>query len=212
MIHEPNELCEKLKQDVTSRTARSLDIIHKVCTDQAERGGSDFSIATIGRLSAAAYGPKAQAIRNKTGEKYRVLIESWAVFKKPLKVISNKVQEKDSWVDEITDRRIMWLVRDLIAEKSRLKGQLQLAKEHAGINIDLRPVVANRGMADNSQQSVPHHYLYTQERTALLHAIDPKVLIKKGWTTDKRGKVKDEDGNLIFKAGFITAIEKILSV
>lgn len=212
MNHEPNELCEKLKQDATSRTAKSLDIIHTVCTEQAERGSSDFSIATIGRLSEAAYGPKTQAIRNKTGEKYRALIESWAVFKKPLKVISNKVQEKDAWAGEITDPRIKWLVLDLIAEKSRLIGQLQLAKEHAGIHIDLRPAAANGNMADSSQQSLPQHDLYTQERTALSHAINPTELSKKGWTTDGRGKVKDQDGNLIFKAGFVTAIEKILSI
>lgn len=212
MIHEPNELCEKLKQDATSRTAKSLDIIHKVCTEQAERGSSDFSIATVGRLSEAEHGPKTQAIRNKTGEKYRALIESWAVFKKPLKVISNKVQEKDAWAGEITDSRIRWLVLDLIAEKSRLIGQLQLAKEHAGINIDLRPAAANGNMADSSQQSLPQHDLHKQERAALSHAIDPTELSKKGWTTDERGKIKDEDGNLIFKAGFVTAIGKILSV
>ena len=87
MNHEPNELCKKLKQNSTSKTVKSITIIHNVCTEQAERGSNDFSIATIGRLSEAAHGPKTQAIRNKTGDKYRALIESWAVFKKPLKVI-----------------------------------------------------------------------------------------------------------------------------
>lgn len=212
MIHEPNELCEKLKQDTTSRTAKSIDIIHTVCTEQAERGASDFSIATIGRLSEVAHGPKTQAIRNKTGEKYRALIESWAKFKKPLKVISNKVHEKDAWVNDIADPRIKWLVRDLLAEKSRLVGQLQLAKEQTNIHIDMRPAAANGNMTDSSQQALPQYDLFLSEQAALSHAINPAELNKKGWKADERGKIKDEDGNLIFKAGFITAIEKILLV
>ena len=60
------------------RKARSLRLIHAVCVEQQDRGSNDYSIATIGRLSADRGGPAAGAIRNKTGEAYRALINTFA--------------------------------------------------------------------------------------------------------------------------------------
>ncbi len=212
MSHEPNELCEKLKQCATPKVAKTIDLIHQICTEQSERGSSDFTIATIGRLSESANGPKSQAIRNKTGEKYRALIQSWAEYKKPLKVISNKVKEKHAWVGDIDDARIKWLVMDLIAQNSKLTGQLQLAKELSNINIDLRPVADNDTIESSSQSSLTKSNLLPTEVEALSHSIDPGRFKRNGWTVDNRGRVKDSDGNTIFKAGFVDAIEKTLSL
>lgn len=212
MNHEPNELCKKLKQSATSRTAKSIDIIHQVCTEQAERGSSDFTVATIGRLSEAAHGPKTQAIRNKTGGQYRALIQSWAKFKKPLKVSSGKVKDKYSWVDDITDSRIKWLVLDLVAQQSRLTGQLQLAKEQANIHIDLRPIAQSESLGGVPLPSLTTPKLLKSEILALSHSIDSTQFAKKGWIADERGRVMDEKGSEVFKVGFISAIEKLLSV
>jgi len=212
MTDEPSELCEKLKQNTSSRTAKSLDIIHQICTEQAERGSTDFSIATIGLLSEAALGPKTQTIRNKTGEKYRALIQSWAEFKKPLKVISGKVREKDSWVNDIAEPRIKWLVMDLLAQNSKLKGQLQLAKEQANVHIDLRPVAKNGNSAGSDPLKLFNAELLSSEREALERAISLEGQRKHGWSTDERGRVRDKDGNEIFQVGFISAVRKILSL
>lgn len=211
MSHEPNELCEALKQISTPKTASSIELIHQVCTEQSERGSCDFTIATIGRLSEAVNGPKTQAIRNITGEKYRSLIQSWAEYKQPLKVISSKVKEQNSWVGDIDDARIKWLVMDLIAQNSKLTGQLQLAKELSNINIDLRPSANNNAMESSSHPSLTKLNLLPTEVEALSHSIDPKRFKINGWTVDNRGRVKDRDGNTIFKAGFVDAIEKTLS-
>jgi hypothetical protein len=212
MTHEPNELCEKLKKSATSRAGKSLDIIHQICAEQAERGSNDFTIATIGRLSKEAHGPGIQAIRNKTGEKYQALIQSWAKFKKPLKVISNKIKEEDAWVEDISDSRIKWLVMDVIVKNSRLIGQLQLAKEQANIQIDLRPVANNDIAEDSLQPSLAKTGLTEVEVKALKHAIDPARLTEAGRKVDERGRLKDKEGKTIFKAGFVSAIEKILSL
>lgn len=212
MSHEPNELCEALKQISTPKTASSIELIHQVCTEQSERGSCDFTIATIGRLSKAVNGPGIQAIRNATGEKYQAIIKSWAEYKKPLKVISSKVKEQNSWVGDIDDARIKWLVMDLIAQNSKLTGQLQLAKELSNINIDLRPVANNDKMESSSHPSLTKLNLLPTEVEALSHSIDLKRFKVNGWTVDNRGRVKDRDGNTIFKAGFVDAIEKTLSV
>ncbi len=51
----------------------------QICTEQQERGiGYDFSISTIAKLGNNSGVPKAQSIRNKTGEKYRALIQCFA--------------------------------------------------------------------------------------------------------------------------------------
>ncbi|ABI73321.1 gamma-mobile-trio protein GmtX [Shewanella frigidimarina] len=212
MRHEPNDFCEKLKQSATPKMAKTIDLIHQICTEQSERGSCDFTIATIGRLSEAVNGPKAQAIRNKTGEKYRALIQSWAEFKKPLKVISSKVKEQNAWVGDIDDARIKWLVMDLIAQNSKLTGQLQLAKELSNINIDLRPSANNNAMESSSHPSLTKSNLLPTEVEALSHSINPDTFEKNGWTPDKQGRVKDSEGNTIFKAGFVDAIEKTLSL
>ncbi|MDO6642096.1 gamma-mobile-trio protein GmtX [Shewanella sp. 5_MG-2023] len=212
MSHKPHELCEALKQISTPKTASSIELIHQICTEQSERGSCDFTIATIGRLSEAVNGPKTQAIRNKTGEKYRALIQSWAEYKKPLKVISSKVKEQNAWVGDIDDARIKWLVMDLIAQNSKLTGQLQLAKELSNINIDLRPVANNNAMENSSHPSLTKSNLLPTEVEALSHSINPDTFEKNGWTPDKHGRVKDRDGNTIFKAGFVDAIEKILAI
>jgi hypothetical protein len=212
MTHEPNELCENLKKNATSRAGKSIDIIHQVCAEQAERGSNDFTIATIGRLSKEAHGPGAQAIRNKTGEKYQALIQSWAEFKKPLKVISNKIKEEDAWVEDIDDPRIKWLVMDVITNNSKLIGQLQLAKEQANIHIDLRPRENNDIAEGSLQPSLAKPDLSEAEVKALKHAIDPERLKECRRTVDERGRLKDKEGKTIFKAGFVSAIEKILSL
>lgn len=46
--------------------------------EQQERGIQDFSVSTISNLGFNRGVPKAQSIRNRTGEKYRALIQCFA--------------------------------------------------------------------------------------------------------------------------------------
>jgi len=207
-IDTPEKVLEILKQGSSSRTIKSLDIIHRVCIEQANRGSTDFTIAMIGRLSKEAHGPGIQAIRNKTGEKYQALIKSWADFKKPLNVVSGKVKEKEAWVNDIKEPHIKWLVLDLIADNSRLRGQLQLAKQHSNINIDMR---SETKKAPN-QQHLNTQTLLPDEREALSHAIDEQEVLAKKWTVGELGEVFDANGEEVFQIGFIEAIQKILTL
>ena len=67
-------------------------------------------------------------------------------------------------------------------------------------------------MADSLRPTLNKPELLPTELKALSNAIDPVELSKKEWTVDELGKVKDNKGNVIFKSGFINAIEKILSL
>ena len=75
---KPEELLNKLKVGSSLKIQQSLDAIYEICTEQQERGIHDFSISTIAKLGNNRGVPKAQSIRNKTGEKYRALIQCFA--------------------------------------------------------------------------------------------------------------------------------------
>ena len=74
----PIELNEKLKINASYKVQQTLDAIYQICLEQQERGIYDFSVATISRLGHQRGVPKAQSIRNKSGEKYRALISLFA--------------------------------------------------------------------------------------------------------------------------------------
>jgi len=75
---KPSELTIKLKKNASPKTIETLDAIYQICQEQQDRGVDDFSISTISRLGSKRGIPKAQSIRNKAGESYRALIQSFA--------------------------------------------------------------------------------------------------------------------------------------
>lgn len=56
----------------------------------------------------------------------------------------------------------------------------------------------------------PSYNLTDTEIDALRNAISNEFMNHQGWTTDKYGRVK-ENGIQVYKAGYITAIQKILN-
>ena len=72
----PEELLNKLKHGSSLKIQQSLDAIYEVCIEQQERGIQDFSVSTIANLGFNRGVPKAQSIRNMTGEKYRATSKS----------------------------------------------------------------------------------------------------------------------------------------
>jgi len=210
----PDELFKILKKNLSPRKLNTLEKIHQICTEQSERGSYDFSVATIARISEEQGGAKAQSIRNKTGETYRALIESWAKYKKPLKIASQKIKEKDAWVERIEKPDIKFLVLDLIAKNKKLIGENQQLKAIKELHIDMRPVSSNIAQTSSDMTPILTSSISFQssERKALSHAIDEEELKSKGWSADERGRISDANGNVLFKVGFVSAIRKLLTV
>jgi hypothetical protein len=102
----PEELLIELKSEVNLKVGQTLQVIYEVCEEQRKRGLSDFSFSMIARLGEGRGVPKAQSIRNKTGEPYRALIKCFEdnVGQKKTK---NKVYKgKLDWIEEIKDVRL----------------------------------------------------------------------------------------------------------
>ncbi|WP_052370890.1 gamma-mobile-trio protein GmtX [Chromobacterium haemolyticum] len=208
MSNTPNELIEQLCQLASPRKAQSLRLILTICVEQTQRGSSDFSVATIGRLSAERGGPSAAAIRNKPGEDYRALIKTYAasVNGQDRKKREPAPSEAEALLEGVNDPVLKVRVKLLLAEMESLRAQLLAARHLAN-----KTAVLELGL--DSGEHVPHAhadglFLSLQEVTALEAAISPATLEHWGWSIDQAGRVLTETSQVVFRAGFVTAIRK----
>lgn len=203
---DPAELLKQLSANADPRKVKSLKIIHEVCEEQRRRGSFDFSLAAIGRLSSEKGGPAAGAIRNTTGEAYRALIKAHldaAGGKKP-KGKPHKADENP--FEGITDPVLRARIGILLAENESLRGQLQAARHLA----NTQSVV---GLPNSQSNVTPTPQQFSeQELRAIEHAISNSNLEAQGWVKDTNGRINDEFGRNVFKAGFSNAIQKILGL
>ncbi|PGL88070.1 hypothetical protein CN931_00525 [Bacillus sp. AFS054943] len=212
MKMHPDELFSKFYENASTRKKKTLELINNACKKQSESGVKDFSIGTIARLIADDGGPSEQALRNKNAEDYRALISQWAEYyktttKKPKK--EKRTTVNDDILASISEPTTKALVGLLMAENKKLKRENSLLKEQTTFTIDLRPV---NNISKNKDVVIvePSYNLTDTEIDALKNAISSEFMNYQGWTTDKYGRVK-ENGIQVYKAGYITAIQKILN-
>ncbi len=209
----PDKLLEQLKGTSNTQKQRSLDIIYEVCREQFDRGSKDFSIATIGKLSEQQGGPKAQPIRNKGGEDFRALISAWAhhtggSVRKPLKVIESPIH---AVLQKIEDPAVRAVMGSVLAENTKLKGQVNILKQQVEVIVDKRPVAPPQA-SQTIEVLQPSPELTHSEIEALTHAISDILMENEGWTVDNNGRVRNAKGRVLYKPGYVTAIKKILAM
>lgn len=216
MTLDPKKVLDDLKASATKRKRASLDLIYGILEQQIENGQRDFSIATIGRLSADAHGPSPQAIRNKGGADYRRIIEVWAIAhnattKKPLPRGSRGMIPKrdEDILKLIEDPALRAVVGAIIAERNRFRKELRVLKSQTELTIDRRPEI--RGIVPTVEMFPSLSELLNDiEREALRNSISEKLLEERGWKTFDNGRVKDQNNRHLYKPGYVTAIQKIL--
>lgn len=194
----PEEALEHLKSITSKRSHRSLEAIYTVCQEQLDRGLADFSYAAIARLGSARGVPKAQSIRNKTGEPYRMLIQSFAAntdVRKPLR----KPRKADDWIDEIKDPKLKLLVSVMSSELREAK---QMLREIVPPNLVIR--------VDDRKYNKGEYRLSDRERYALEYLQSEEFLGEFGYHIGDRDDVLDDGDNHVFKPGTISALRKAL--
>jgi hypothetical protein len=204
---------EQLKVGRTIRTQRTLELVHTVCKDQASRGSKDFSITMIGKLIEKIGGPKTQSIRNKEGESYRLLISEWE------KLINSSVKpaarqnfsdHDQNLLAQIQDPTIKAGVGIILSELKKLRGENNLLKQAANVIIDQRPHIPS-GAVEPGSLAPSYAEITAVEWKTLEHAISEDFFKKMGWQIDADNGSVCRDGRPVYRAGYLTAMKKILS-
>ncbi|MBP2081779.1 MULTISPECIES: gamma-mobile-trio protein GmtX [unclassified Pseudomonas] len=176
-----------------------LQAVYAVCKEHAESGSTDFSVATIARIGAERGVPKAQSIRNKTGENYRALISTFATSDEARKR-PPRPRRSDAWADEIEDVKQRLLTQQVLAE---------LAQAQRTIKEFIPPGMVIR-VDDRKHTGAPEFKLTPFEREALEHLLSDEFLQRWRLQRGKRGDVLDGKGTPLFMPGTLQALEKAL--
>ena len=222
MIKDINELLENLKSGKSQRTKISLDKLNSLLETRFKVGEHDYSIATIAKRSKQTGGVGEVSIRNKTGIHFRVLINAWAnksntvIKKNSTSYVKNNILPTDmELLNRIHDPALRAVIGHIFAEKSKLKVENRILKSNMELIVDMRPhqytqpeEVQDKIEIFTSLKGV----LVCSEIDALKDAINEKNITNRGWTITRLGAVKDEHDHSLFKPGFITAIQKVLSI
>lgn len=198
------ELLKSLQENSSTKVKETLNALFTVCMEQKERGVSDYSYATIARLGAGRGVPKAQSIRNKTGEKYRALIQAFVDDATNLPSSKNISKKELDWIEEIQNPKHKLLAKIMASE----------LKEAQKIVDELIPPGQRIEVFDyknvSSEQKEKNYRLTGQEERALTYLLSDEFLKKWGFKTTQYGEVLDSKGNAIFKAATTDAIRKAL--
>lgn len=199
------ELCEEISDTVKS----NLSIIKKACDNQKLAKSSDFSIATIGKLSANMGGVKTQSIRNKNknADLYKKLISAYQDYCGSNVVKKAKEQSGDYRVESIEDAETRIFVRDLLIANRKLQSELNILKNTNLIELDMRKS-SHKSDASPALENV----LSTHEIKALTHFMSENHLKDLGWKIGEMGRLLDSNGKPVTKPFFAEAIEKLTSL
>lgn len=212
-------ILEDLKDGKTRKTQLSLDKLNDTLRDYYERGERDFSITTVGRVSAEDNGVGYQSIRATANKHYRDLIKAWAAkakttTKKPLspQSRSRRVPQDNQLLERIPDPALRVLFGQIIAERNRYRTQLNILKNQAEVVIDKRPVRHFEATTEPSVELIPSlkGIVSDNEIKALQFAASDEFIERQGWLVTQAGQVKDELGEEVFPRGFMTGLRKLV--
>ncbi|WP_417509598.1 gamma-mobile-trio protein GmtX [Methylophaga sp.] len=198
---KPYELLEKLKETASKKICRTLDAMYEICMEQEQRGIHDFSVATISRLGYKRGIPKAQSLRNKSGEQYRALLRSFEEQHSGGKPrLASKAE--DDWIEEIQN------------PKHKLLARIQ-ASELAAANKKLRDFVppgTRIEVRDYQNASLDEdRKLNNLERRALEYIISEEFIRKWNFSISEYGEIIDGNGTVVLKAATVDAVNKALN-
>ena len=200
MSMSPEDLLTELQKGCSTKISETLEAIYRVCMEQRKRGVDDYSISTISKLGTQRGVPKAQSIRNKSGEKYRALIASFAE-NSPVKDLGKQKHQELDWIDEINNPKHRLLAKiqasELIATRKKLQEIIP-----PNLQIDIYDYKST-GLGSE-------HKLSNQERRALEYLLSNSFQSKWKLTPTDYGELIDENKHAVFKAATLDAIKKAL--
>ena len=119
----------------------------------------------------------------------------------------NKTLASHDFLSKIEDPAIRCVVESIIAERNDLKSENNILKSRTRIYIDRRPSSSHQ--AGQSVLEILPAFT-PSEKDALLDAINPTTLKRKGLKIGPRGEILDQKGKQIHLVSFEGAIKKAL--
>ncbi len=195
------EFLNELKKDTSIKIQQSLDAIYEVCMEQQERGINDYSISTIAKLGFNRGVPKAQSIRNKTGEKYRALIQCFADIASQKPKLRKPSQSENEWIDEIQNPKHQLLVRIMASE---LKEAQQMIRE-------IIPPKQRIDIYDHKNMMPDQSFKFSEsEVRALQYLLSTDFQKRWNLKPTEYGALVDESNKPVFKISTLFALRKAL--
>jgi hypothetical protein len=136
---------------VGARTGEQIWQGCDLCRRQHEAGSRDFSLPAIGRLAEAEGIMKGRALYNAQSVDYKALIEAWAAYSGPPAPKTPKTLASHEYLMRIEDPAIRSIMQSIIAERDKLKAQLNVLKANAQVTVDRRPLGSTVAAASGSQ-------------------------------------------------------------
>jgi hypothetical protein len=113
---------------------------------------------------------------------------------------------------KIDDPAIRSIMQATIAERDKLKAQLNVLKAHTQVTVDLRPLGAEIVSNPSGPTAVlaMAAQLTSSQREALQKAVSSEFLDDQGWSEGSRGEILNDKGRTLFEVGYTKAIRKVL--
>ncbi|MCY1213740.1 hypothetical protein D9M68_365950 [compost metagenome] len=211
-IHPDAVLESLLAKGGRSNRRAGLAKMQELCRRQHETGSRDFSLPAIGRLAEAEGIMKGRALYNAQSADYRALIEAWAAYAGPPAPKPPKTLASYEYLMRIEDPAIRSIMQAIIAERDKLKAQLNVLKANTQVTVDRRPLGAT--IAPGGQPVAVlalSAQLTPSEREALQKAVSADYLEKQGLREGSHGEIVNARGRTVFEVGFARAIRKVLA-
>lgn len=212
-IHPVAVLESLLAKGGRANRRANLAKMHELCLKQHEAGSRDFSLPSIGRLAEADGILKGRALYNAQSADYRTLIAAWATYAGPPMPKPSKTLASHEYLMRIEDPAIRSIMQAIIAERDKLKAQINTLKSHVQVTVDRRPLSAGGSYAQGSQPVTVlamAAQLTPSEREALQKAVSADYLEARGLREGSHGEIVNERGRTVFEVGFGRAIRKVL--
>jgi hypothetical protein len=212
-IHPDAVLESLLAKGGRSNRRANLTKMHELCGRQHEAGSRDFSLPAIGRQAEAEGIMKGRALYNAQSADYKALIEAWAAYAGPPAPKPPKTLASHEYLMRIEDPAIRSIMQAIIAERDKLKAQLNILKANARVTVDRRPLGATVTAAPGSQPVAVlamAAQLTPSEREALQKAVSADYLEERDLREGTHGEIVNGRGRTVFEVGFARAIRKVL--
>ena len=212
-VHPDAVLASLLGKGGRSSRRANLAKMHELCRRQHAAGLRDFSLPAIGRLAEAEGILKGRALYNAPSADYRTLIEAWATYAGPPAPQPTKILASHEYLMRIEDPAIRSIMQAIIAERDKLKAQLNTLKASTHLTVDRRSLGATVSLESGTQPIAvlgSSAQLTPSEREALEKAVTASYLEERSLREGSHGELLNERGRTMFEVGFARAIRKVL--